>query len=344
MAKLNLEENNLYQSVKRLICKRIFEGIYEDGDLIPPERKLSEELGVSRVTIRKALDDLEKQKIIERIQGSGTRVALYLGPRRGSMEIITLVAPAQNEFFSKFIETFQTKADEEDCLVLYKQKPDGVSLEQCLYQIYEKGLRNIVLWKEDMSLEENTLRKLKGLGMNIVLFDTTEGGDYVDSVSMDNAAAIEYLYNQLQAEGCGAIGYIGWESAGIESLRTREETFLRLVPQGKLTHVPYCYHNHLQELPDQRMEEIFHEMDQCDSIIYAVGELGIVFENYARTKGICRKAAMVGTMPGAKTVGIHMIDQDFMRMSDQIFSCLKLQNQEDGGWKARAYKIKGVDV
>ena len=78
----------------------IYEDIYQDGELIPPERRLSEELGVSRVTVRRALKLLEEEHIIERIQGSGTRVALEYGAREGSMDIITLVAPAQNAFFS----------------------------------------------------------------------------------------------------------------------------------------------------------------------------------------------------------------------------------------------------
>ena len=85
----------------------IYDDIYQDGDLIPPERKLSEKLGVSRVTVRKALKLLEEEHIIERVQGSGTRVALQYGARGGSMDIITLVAPAQNAFFSRFIDAVQ---------------------------------------------------------------------------------------------------------------------------------------------------------------------------------------------------------------------------------------------
>ena len=56
----HLEEQNLYEYVKKKICRMIYEDIYRDGDLIPPERKLSEELGVSRVTVRKALKLLEE--------------------------------------------------------------------------------------------------------------------------------------------------------------------------------------------------------------------------------------------------------------------------------------------
>ena len=73
-----MEEKSLYRNIKTQICRMIYKDIYKDGENIPPERKLAEDLGVSRVTVRKALKLLEEDHIIERIQGSGTRVALEL--------------------------------------------------------------------------------------------------------------------------------------------------------------------------------------------------------------------------------------------------------------------------
>lgn len=343
MSKLDFEQDNLYQKVKCYICKKIFDETYREGDLIPPERKLSEELGVSRVTIRKALKLLEEERIIERTQGSGTRISLHYGPRQGNMEIITLVAQAQNEFFSKFIDAFQTKANELDSLVLYKQKPNDVSLEKCLFQIYEKGIRNIVLWLEDMQLEERTLQKLRGLGMSIVLFDTVDGGQYVDAVCLDNYNAVERLHRHLKKKGCKKIGYIGWDEINIGGLGVREEVFRQLEQKGKVVHISYHYHNRLQELTDKTIRETLDFMADCDSVIYAVGELGIVFERYAKAIGIHHVAGMVGAMPGGEELGIYMVAQDFPHMAEQIFKCLLKQNQADSGWKAATYKIKGLE-
>src|SRR4051794_40017636 len=44
------------------------------GMAIPPERQLSVELGVSRVTLRAALDELEREGYLKRRRGSGTYV------------------------------------------------------------------------------------------------------------------------------------------------------------------------------------------------------------------------------------------------------------------------------
>ena len=44
------------------------------GSVIPPERVLSERFGVSRMTLRRAVDDLVQQGLLERQQGRGTFV------------------------------------------------------------------------------------------------------------------------------------------------------------------------------------------------------------------------------------------------------------------------------
>jgi GntR family transcriptional regulator len=45
------------------------------GEAIPPERQLSAELGVSRLTLRAALDDLVREGYLERRHGAGTYVS-----------------------------------------------------------------------------------------------------------------------------------------------------------------------------------------------------------------------------------------------------------------------------
>lgn len=53
----------------------ITSGDYEPGDRLPPERDLMQSLGVKRSTLRKALDDLEREGAIWRHVGKGTFVA-----------------------------------------------------------------------------------------------------------------------------------------------------------------------------------------------------------------------------------------------------------------------------
>lgn len=336
-----LEEEQLYRKVKSEICRQIYAGVYADGDRIPSERKLSEDLGVSRATVRRALKLLEEERIVSRVQGSGTRVSLYYGARKGDMGIITLVASAQNEFFSRFLEAFQAEAEQWDSLVLYKQKTEQMSLERCLYQIYEKEIRNVVLWPENIGRNESAFRILKGIGLNLVLFDEVGESSYADCVCLDNEDALERLHKKLKQEGCRRIGYLGWSDSGIGSLRLREQTFRKLEPEGEALHIPYEYHNRLRLLPADIIEKTHGSLKDCDGVIYAVAELGAVFESYAKSKGIFRRAGAVGETEGTKEQGIFAVEQDFTGMAKQIFRCLQRQNCPKDHWSASAYYIRG---
>lgn len=65
----------LYVQIAESLLNRIESGDLAPGDRLPPERDLSERLGVNRMTVRRALRNLEDQGLLSRRQGDGTYVA-----------------------------------------------------------------------------------------------------------------------------------------------------------------------------------------------------------------------------------------------------------------------------
>jgi len=65
----------LYQQVARKLALAIDGGTVRPGDALPPERRMCEALGISRVTWRKALETLIEEGLVESRHGSGTYVA-----------------------------------------------------------------------------------------------------------------------------------------------------------------------------------------------------------------------------------------------------------------------------
>lgn len=63
----------LYKQVKKSILKTINQNMKE-GDLLPIESKMEEQYKVSRVTIRKAIDELVSEGVVHKVQGKGTFV------------------------------------------------------------------------------------------------------------------------------------------------------------------------------------------------------------------------------------------------------------------------------
>lgn len=67
----------LYRQVKDAFVKRMAEGLWPPGFLLPSENLLAGEIGVSQGTVRKALDELEAENLVVRQQGRGTFVAQH---------------------------------------------------------------------------------------------------------------------------------------------------------------------------------------------------------------------------------------------------------------------------
>ena len=56
----------LYKQLEEKIIQDIENGIYRKGQKIPTEKELSQMYDVSRITVRKALEEITKQGILER--------------------------------------------------------------------------------------------------------------------------------------------------------------------------------------------------------------------------------------------------------------------------------------
>ncbi len=64
----------LHISISEMLAREIKAGVLLDGEKLPPERVMSARLGIAVGTLRKALDKLEEQGMLERVQGSGNYI------------------------------------------------------------------------------------------------------------------------------------------------------------------------------------------------------------------------------------------------------------------------------
>ena len=69
-----IRRSRLSQRIVAQICQLIRQGQFRPGDRLPPERELSEQLQVSRASLREALRALEISGIVEARHGGGTYV------------------------------------------------------------------------------------------------------------------------------------------------------------------------------------------------------------------------------------------------------------------------------
>lgn len=70
---------SLHHQIMIVLRSQIHSGQLPDGALVPGEMSLMTQYGVSRATVRRALLTLEREGLIERRQGKGTRVTFDAG-------------------------------------------------------------------------------------------------------------------------------------------------------------------------------------------------------------------------------------------------------------------------
>lgn len=73
---------SLHRQLFLCLRDQLLQGVYPPGSMIPNEEALCEQFGVSRITVRRAVADLEARGLLEKRQGRGTFVSADLPPSR----------------------------------------------------------------------------------------------------------------------------------------------------------------------------------------------------------------------------------------------------------------------
>ncbi len=104
----------LYRQIKDLMMRRLADGDWEPGQVIPSEAELASSFGVSQGTVRKAIDEMAAENLLVRRQGKGTFVATHSDPR-SFYRFLRLVPDAGELTHSRseplFCETAQADAE-----------------------------------------------------------------------------------------------------------------------------------------------------------------------------------------------------------------------------------------
>jgi GntR family transcriptional regulator len=121
----------LYRQVRDVLVKRIAEGIWQAGQVLPSEPEIAADLGVSQGTVRKALDEMTAENLVVRRQGRGTYVARH-DDARILFQFFKLVPDSGERSFpdSRVIEVAKRTSEEAAEILGLKRRDPVLQIER----------------------------------------------------------------------------------------------------------------------------------------------------------------------------------------------------------------------
>jgi DNA-binding LacI/PurR family transcriptional regulator len=337
---------SLYLGLKDQLLKLILEGAYSSGSVLPTENELCETYELSRVTVRKALDELKKDGLVASVQGQGTIVSHRKGGYRSSLDLIALVAAVHNPFFASFMEHFERAAEENGSLVLFKQDFKGKALQsdELCFRFIKKNIRNMVLWPTTEEIDFELLKRLRSVGMNLVFFDQNFETEVADVVSLDNHHAITSLYQEMRAVYNGRIIFIGFDGMSLPSELLRRQAFLE-VSGGDSDMYRIPWGEDIERETGLLLERLQQENMLPAGIICCNGPVGLAVAKHLRKSGTERfPLSAIDFIPEMASYPMTVYQQPMKELAEKAYQRLAVQNNQGEHWQARSFQLQGSIV
>lgn len=215
-----------YRQVYRALQREIHTGRWKGGDRLPSEAELVRRFGASRITVGRAVRDLQREGIVERRAGSGTYVK---GPRPGAAALsFGLLIPdlGETEIFEPICQGMMASPLARQHALLWGSFTAAKSKEERAWELCQQYIERKVsgvffapleLTADKDDVNKRIARTLDDARIPIVLLDRTvlpypQRGHH-DLVGIDNRRAGFLVTDHLLRLGCRRIAFVGLPNA-----------------------------------------------------------------------------------------------------------------------------------
>lgn len=205
-------EEDRYQDVCTYVRRLIEQGQLRPGDRLPTERALSQDLGVSRGTVRDGLRLLESMGVLESRQGSGNYLSNHMGQYLAqSLHFMLLLGEIDYQSINRMRRAIELQSYR---IAIQTSTPEQV---QGLWRIQEELERTRSAEKDEafhdaiIDLGGDPLMRIVSdalsdvIGHLITQFLTRGAQDLLHQTLDTHRRMIEYLEQRRVDAGCAAI-------------------------------------------------------------------------------------------------------------------------------------------
>ncbi|HML47286.1 MAG TPA: GntR family transcriptional regulator [Clostridia bacterium] len=274
----------LYETILQQLERRIQSGQYEPSAPFCTEKSLCEEYGVSRVTAKRAIEELEKRGLLSRKRGAGSFVVPGAeelltssgGGRRKGIRRIALVMPfidSRSGMFSVIHSATETLGINGCYLTLHVTQGSRAHEEELLERLSDA---DGVLFYPNTSIPYKRLSLFSQQNKPVIILDWPNENPAFSSVMCDNVTGGYLLTEHLCAYGHRRICYLSRHiKETIGSIRQRFEGCLKYIEAHQPDLVPRFVRLEMDETASLDYQLLKHTIN----MLYRDGFTAILCEN-----------------------------------------------------------------
>ena len=214
------QKRTLQEQVFESLVAQIRSGDLAVGQMLLPERRLSEKLGVSRITVVRALERMAAEGWVTRQQGRGTFVCQP--PETPGPTIAFMAAvPAHPSLFKALIGMSQVINAAGGQLRLLGSFEGLGSESDMVERALRDGAEGLIVYPNTGTRAPAVYRQMAAQGAPLVLIDSYFTDLPIDHVTYDDAAAAQAVCSAMFARGARRIAALPHREFDVTSVQAR---------------------------------------------------------------------------------------------------------------------------
>jgi DNA-binding LacI/PurR family transcriptional regulator len=333
---------NRTEEVRQKIISEILDGKYSPGDKLPTERDMAVITKTSRITVRRAYEQLEKNGVIDRQPKLGTRVADSFKGNCREIETVGLITTLRDQFSRDFIEAVHEACLQKDALMTLAISETTSEQNSMALKLVAKGIRNLIVWGFDRSLDFQAFARIRALGVNIVFFDRVIPGDFADFVGLDNQDAMKTIFEHSSKNNIDNFIYADASGLNVDSNNGRLNAFIQRCEKGGFEYtkflVPWEPNNKAKMSEAGRKFFKKHKCNKSTALV-CVNDIVALSILEACPRNI--QIYSIDGSPEAVNAGIMSYSQPIRKMAMAAVKALWKQHKTGEKWRAEKIIFKG---
>lgn len=211
--------------------RRISSGELAPGARIPGEEEIARDWNVSRQTVQKAVQELQRRGLVFRKRRWGTVVSNPLTPRKNRVALLVDLFAQEYGFPQPdLIRGIQEGLGDEIDLVIGECRHEG-EREARMLRRYQNEVDGVILWPTNDVRNTPLIQRLVDEEFPIVVLDRIPEGLRCDAVVSDNEHATTEAMHRLEQVGHRRIGFFSFNKPELSSVLERHHAYVSSIAE-----------------------------------------------------------------------------------------------------------------